>query len=77
MATESHHTVGVTVLVQLQKLPVQFGINCTPTIGTKCMENQITIQELNIIEGASGKRGQVPSENLGDHIVGIKHNLGT
>ena len=29
------------------------------------------------IEGVSGKGGQVPFENLGDHIVGIKQNFGT
>ena len=30
-----------------------------------------------IYEGASSKRGQVPFENLGDHIVSIKQNFGT
>ena len=29
------------------------------------------------IEGVSGKRGQVPFENLDDHVVGIKQNFGT
>ena len=29
------------------------------------------------IEGTSSKGGQVPFENLGDHMVGIKHNFGT
>ena len=28
-------------------------------------------------EGVSSKRGQVPFEYLGDHIVGIKQNFGT
>ena len=27
------------------------------------------------IEGVSGKRGQVPLENLGYHMVGIKQNI--
>ena len=31
----------------------------------------------NIIEGTSGKRGQVPFERLDDHIMGIKENFGT
>ena len=30
-----------------------------------------------IIKGASGKRGQVPFENLGDHVESIKQNFGT
>ena len=30
-----------------------------------------------VIEGASGKRGQVLFEILSDHLVGIKQNFGT
>ena len=30
-----------------------------------------------VIEGVSDKRGQVPFENLGDHVVGIKQKIGT
>ena len=35
-----------------------------------------SMEQLGTIEGVSGKRGQVPFENLGDHIVGIKQNFG-
>ena len=55
----------------------------------RTLQNTCSLKHLNIsnnnvgtgavseIERVSGKRGQVPFENLGDHVVGIKQNLGT
>ena len=39
--------------------------------------NDFHLFRQSIHEGVSGKRGQVPFENLGNHVMGIKQNFGT